>query len=190
MPLIEQTVRNNPGLPVFRAALMRAKSVGDHKDELSQLLDVELGTNFQMPEDLQWSTAHVNWAEAAVRCGHRTAADRLYELLRPWHAQFATTHITVSGSVAHYLGSLAHSLGRYDEADQWFAEALVCHEGLQAPYFVALTQTAWAVLLSDRNQPGDAERARALIDAALPVATERGYGYIERDARSLLEIMG
>jgi hypothetical protein len=50
-----------------------------------------------------------------------------------------------------------------------------------------LTQTAWAVLLADRDQLGDAQRARALLDAAVPVATERGYGYVERDARALLE---
>ena len=53
-----------------------------------------------------------------------------------------------------------------------------------------LTQTAWADLLADRDQAGDAQRARALAGAALPVATERGYGYVERDARSLLERIG
>ena len=89
--------------------------------------------------------------------------------------------------MAHFLGRLAHGLDRFDEADQWFGEALARHEGLRAPYFVAFTQTAWAALLSDRNQPGDGQRARTLIDAALPVATERGYGYVERDARELLE---
>jgi hypothetical protein len=123
-------------------------------------------------------------------CRHRPAATILYERLLPWHAQFATTHVTMSGSVAHYLGLLATALDRYDEADTWFVEALICHERMESPYFVAFTQTAWAALLIDRNQPGDAERARALIDAALPVSTERGYGYVERDARSLLERMG
>ena len=58
---------------------------------------------------------------------------------------------------------------------------------MEAPFFVAWTQVAWADLLADRNQPGDAQQAQALADAALPVATERGFGYVERDARSLLE---
>ena len=47
----------------------------------------------------------------------------LYQRLLPWHDQFATTHITVHGGVAHYLGLLAHTLDRHDEADQWFAKA-------------------------------------------------------------------
>ena len=100
------------------------------------------------------------------------------------------THITLTGSVAHFLGRLCHVLDRYDEADQWFAEALACHEGMQAPYFVAYTQIAWASLLADRDQPGDVQRVRTLIDLALPVASRGGYGYVERDAGNLLRKLG
>ncbi len=92
--------------------------------------------------------------------------------------------------MAHYLGRLCHLLGRFDEGDQWFGKALACHEGLEAPYFVALTQTAWAALLADRDQPGDAQQARILIGLAVPIATAGGYGYVERDARDLLEQFG
>ena len=156
-------------------------------DEVRQLLDAEVTNDFPMFADSTWLVAHVLWADAAARSGHRPAATVLYQRLLPWHDQFATTHITVHGSVAHYLGLLAHTLDRHDEADQWFSQALAFHEAMEAPFFVALTQTAWAELLADRDQPGDAQRARALVDAALPVATERGYGYVERDARSVLE---
>ena len=58
---------------------------------------------------------------------------------------------------------------------------------MEAPFFVALTQTAWAELLTDRDRPGDSRRARALVEAALPVAKERGYGLVEHDARTVLE---
>jgi tetratricopeptide (TPR) repeat protein len=192
IPLIEQAVKDNPGLPAFRAGLVWAKSYDDNdKDnEVSTLLDAEVASNFAMSEDSQWLMGHVLWAEAAARRRHRPAAVALYQILQPWHAQIVTTYITVNGSVAHYLGLLAHALHRNDEADRWFAEALACHERMEAPYFVALTQTAWASLLSDRNGPGDAQRARAFIDAALPVAAERGYGYVERDARALGERLG
>ncbi len=185
--LIDQAVEDNPGIPAFRAVPVMAKSRYDAHNEVSRLLDVEVANKFPMPEDLAWLTAHVFWAEGAVRCGHRPAAAALAERLLPWHAQIVTSHLATTGSVAHFLGRLAHGLDRFDEADRWFGEALAHHEGLRAPYFVALTQVAWAVLLSDRNLPGDGQRARTLIDAALPVATERGYGYVERDARELLE---
>ncbi len=190
VPLIEQSVKNNPGLPAFRAVLVSAKSHDAADNDVRHLLDVEVANDFPMSEDTQWLTAHVLWAEAVALCGHLPAATALYERLQPWHAQVATTHITVSGSVAHSLGRLSHMLNRYDEADEWFGEALACHERLEAPYFVAFTQTAWAELLTDRDQPGDVQQARTLIDAALPVATEGGYGYVERDARDLLERIG
>jgi tetratricopeptide (TPR) repeat protein len=190
VPLIDQTVKDNPGLPAFRAGLMWAKSLDAADNDVRHLLDVEVADDFPMSDDAQWLTSHVLWAEAAYRCSHRPAATALYQRLLPWHAQFVTTHITVSGSVAHFLGWLSHTLERYDEADRWFGEALTCHEGMEAPFLVAFTQTAWAALLIDRNQPGDAQRARTLIAAALPVAAERGYGYVERDARDLLERIG
>jgi tetratricopeptide (TPR) repeat protein len=191
VPLVEKVVQDNPGLAGFRATLVRAKSYDDDaRGEVDSLLDMEVASNFLVPYDLSWLTAQVVWAEAAARSGHRPAAALLYDLLLPWYAQIATTHITVNGSVAHYLGCLAHALDRYDEADKWFAEALVCHEHMRAPYFIALTQTAWAAVLSDRDQTGDPDQAQRLIDAALPVATDRGYGYVERNARELIERMG
>jgi hypothetical protein len=130
------------------------------------------------------------WAEAVTHCGHRLAAKALYQRLLPWHDQFATSHTTAQGGVAHYLGCLGHTLDLHDDADQWFSKALAFHEAMEAPFFVALTQAAWAGLLAGRDQPGDGQRARALAEAALPVATERGYGYVERDARSVLERIG
>ena len=144
-----------------------------------------------MSEDLQWLTSHVLWAESggalrASTCG----CDPLPTPLAMARTVRYDTHHGQSGSVAHYLGRLSHVLDRYDEADLWFTEALACHEGMEAPFFVAYTQTAWAALLIDRNQPGDGQRARTLLSAALPVATEGGYGYVERDARDLLERIG
>jgi hypothetical protein len=114
----------------------------------------------------------------------------LHQRLLPWHDQFATARITVQGGVAHYLGRLAHTLDLHDEAGEWFSEALAFHEAMEAPFFVAMTQTAWAELLADRARSGDAGRARTLAGTALPVAEARGYGYVERDARSLLERIG
>ena len=58
---------------------------------------------------------------------------------------------------------------------------------MEAPFFVALTQTAWAELLVDRDQPGDADRARALAERRPTRRPSASYGYVERDARSVLE---
>jgi tetratricopeptide (TPR) repeat protein len=186
LPLIEQAATDNPGLPAFRAAVAWAKSYDDPGEDVRQLLDAEHGNHFAMLADSTWLNAHVFWADAAARSRHQAAATALYQRLASWHDQIAATHITVAGSVAHYLGVLAHTLGRHDEADQMFTQALALHEQMEAPYFAAWTQTAWAALLANRDHPGDNQQARILADAALPVASQRGYGYIERDARAVL----
>ena len=76
-----------------------------------------------------------------------------YERLLPWRDQFGTTHTSVYGGVAHYLGLLAHTLDRDEEAERWFGQALSVHEALKAPFFVALTQTAWASFSSPETSP-------------------------------------
>ena len=90
-------------------------------------------------------------------------------------------------SVAHYLGLLDHALGCLDDADEHFRQAMVIHEQLGSNLYIAHTQAAWAALLADRNRGDDHDRAIAMSEAALAAATAGGYGYVERDARSVLE---
>ncbi len=187
--LIEGAAKDNPGLGIFRPVLAFARTFVDPR-QVDAALDEQLAGGFSMYADSTWLVGQVLWADSVVRCGHRAAAPMLYERLEPWHDQFATAHIMVQGAVAHYLGRLAHLLDRHDDADRWYGQALELHEALDARFFVALTQAAWAELLADRDQAGDAARARELADAALPVAREHGYGYVERDASSLLERLG
>ena len=156
LPLIEQAASDSPELEIFRAALAVARIFDDQRDEVRRILDTELANDFRMFADATWLAGQMLWAEAVTHCGHRPAAKALYQRLLPWHDQFATSHITAQGGVAHYLGCLAHTLDLHDEADEWFSQALAFHEAMEAPFFVALTQAAWAGLLADRDQPGDA----------------------------------
>jgi hypothetical protein len=190
IPLIEQAHRDTPGLVVLGATLMWARArVGMHTEARS-MLDAEMDSDFPMWNDSTWLVAHALWADVAARTTHRPAANLLFERLRPWHRQVAFTHASLVGCVAHYLGRLAHTLERLDEADEWFAEALAFHANLEAPYFVALTKSAWAELLVDRNRAGDTDRARVLLDESVAVAAARDYGYVEQDSRALLERLG
>jgi DNA-binding SARP family transcriptional activator/predicted ATPase len=186
VPDLEQVAHDNAILRIFTATLAFAKSMDDVHRDVRELLDAELADDFPLHADSTWLSASVIWAGAAAQSRHQRASMALYERLLPWHDQFANTYITPIGAVAHSLGELAHVLGRHDDAEQWFTEALALHEALRAPFFIALTQAAWAALLVDRNKAGDSERARALAETALAVATERGYGYVARDARAVL----
>ena len=130
-------------------------------EKVRQFLDTEITNGFTVFDDASWLAAQVLWAQAAARCGHRPGSEMLYERLLPWGDQFATTHVTANGGVSHYLGMLAHTLGLHDEADRWFAKSVALHEAMETPFFVAWSQTEWASLLVDRDQPGDLPQARA-----------------------------
>ena len=68
----------------------------------------------------------------------------MYERLNPWSDQFISTHVTVYGSVAHPVGLLCRLLGRDDEAEGHFAEAHAVNARMNAPFFTAFTDVAWA----------------------------------------------
>ena len=65
---------------------------------------------------------------------------------------------------AEYRHKAKHERSQFDRdhtdpltwrREQWFRDALALHEALQAPFFIALTQTAWAALPADRDEAGD-----------------------------------
>jgi hypothetical protein len=61
------------------------------------------------------------------------------------------------------------------------------HERLAAPAWLARTRLEWARMLLTRRRPGDTDRARELLNQALPVARELGLAKIELDAVTLLK---
>ena len=139
-----------------------------------------------VPADTAWSTGLACWADAAALVGAVDAAPLLRERLLPYHDQIANTTITFHLAVCHYLGLLDHLSDRYNDAEQWFTEALQLHERVRSPLLVAYTHAAWAELLADRNQKDDHARAHVMAQQALDAAIAGGYGYIETDARAVL----
>ncbi len=191
VPLVEQAIVDEPEYPAYRSvlALAFADTAGREADATG-LLDADLAKGFEAPADFQWAVTHCLWADAAARVGHRAAAEVLYERLQPFPGHIVFNGVMACLSLAHYLGLLDHALDRHNDADERFQEAMTMHERLGSQLFVACTQAAWAALLADRNCGDDRDRAIAMAEAALATATAGGYGYVERDARAVLERLG
>ena len=109
----------------------------------------------------------------------------LLDLLLPYRHHLVGMAITWSGSVSHYLGLLAATMARFADADSYFSDASTIHTRLDAPIWLARTRLAWARMLNTRGEPGDAERARELLDLVLISARELGLANIERRAVEL-----
>jgi hypothetical protein len=106
----------------------------------------------------------------------RHAAAVLYAALLPVAGQVDVLAVTIasSGSYARPCGTLAACLGRWDDAERHFADAVAMNERLGARPYVVRTRRAWAAMLLDRNAPGDRERATDLIAAVRAEAEQLG----------------
>jgi len=140
-----------------------------------------------LPLNQLWLTGMVDFAEAAVECRDPRFAGPLFEQLEPWATQLAATGGSALGPVSHYLGGLATVLGRFDQADAYFAHAASLNHQMRAEFFAARTNLSWGRMLTERRAPGDTERARELLTGAQAAAAARGYGGVERRARVALQ---
>ncbi|GAA1310030.1 AAA family ATPase [Pseudonocardia xinjiangensis] len=109
----------------------------------------------------RWLGAAADLAVVAVATGNTAAAARLYEALAGYRERLVVWAgaNTVSGPVAHHLGTLATHLGRFDEAVELLGEAAAWEEENGALPFLAHTVAALADTLTRRGHDGDAELA-------------------------------
>jgi tetratricopeptide (TPR) repeat protein len=126
-------------------------------------------------------------AEVSCALGDQARAARLYELLSPYARcnVLAPPLIALYGVGARYLGMLATTMGRFDEAERHFSTALELNDRQGGRPCVAHTQHQYAVMLLARNRPGDRERAIELLEPALATSRELGMRSLEERAGRL-----
>ncbi len=187
VPLIEQAIVDNPGLPSLNATLALAHAMGNRLDEAERLLAEFAAADFDLPMDQLWLIGMVRYAEVATECRDQQCARPLFDRLAPWADQWAGTGAAPGAVVSYYLGGLGAVLGLYDEADSYFAQAAAVSERMGAKFYAARTNLSWGTMLTERGDPGDTEKARDLLTNAHSVAMTNGYGYIERRAVAALQ---
>src|SRR5712691_13191867 len=116
-------------------------------------------------------------------------ARTLYQLLLPYAGRtvIISNAAACYGALSRYLGALATTLGRWDEAAQHFEDALAMNARMETRPWLAHTQYQYATMLLTRDQSGDpstgsgqaSEKARELLRAALITARELGMRALE-----------
>src|SRR5438270_14005541 len=97
-------------------------------DEARLIFDQFASSGFsELPRDVFWIRCLTSSAVVADHLGDAAAARPLFDLLSPYANQLVVLVGVVSGSVSHYLGVLATTLGRFSEADTHFAAAEATH---------------------------------------------------------------
>jgi tetratricopeptide (TPR) repeat protein len=174
--VMRANVESQPHIPAWRAALARLYAETGQLAEAREQVDILRADGFDHPLNWAWCSYMVTLSEAVCELQDRSAAAVLYERLHPLAGQLYVLVglIVCGGSYALYCGMLAACLGRWDDAERHFADALAMNERLGARPFVVRTRRAWAGMLLDRAAPGDAARARDLIAAGLAEAEPLG----------------
>ena len=131
------------------------------------------------PVSASWPRSPPGW--------RRDAAAILYERMLPWRDQLSYTGVTMFGPIERYLGLAASCRGRHGDAEEHFLRSAEICERIGAPTWLARTRHEWALMLLDRGEPGDRERAEALLGQALEAAVTYGCGELERRVRAAIE---
>jgi class 3 adenylate cyclase/tetratricopeptide (TPR) repeat protein len=175
-----------PGLPMLQLMLALLYVELDRDQEARSTLARFSGGFPGLARDILAMRSLTLGASVAAHLGDSGVAEMLSNLLTPYADQLVVMVGTVNGSVTHYLGMLATTLGRFDEAQARFATAAATHERIEAAPWLARTRLEWARMLLSRHQPGDAERAGELLGQVMATARDLGLGNVERRAVGLL----
>jgi predicted ATPase len=176
-PMFESFVEQSPTVPVLRSALaVLYCELGRETDARREFTYLAANQFARLPHDATWIDGVCALAVVCAFLGDAQHARILYEFLRPYAEQSivvgqvgAVVHL---GAATRYLGLLASTMGRWEEAEQHFADAVAKNALMGARPWVAYTQYEYAQMLLARHQPGDHEKAQEFLSSAFTAAQE------------------
>jgi DNA-binding SARP family transcriptional activator len=173
---IRDLVARYPARPVFLCVLAHLHGrLGRVPEATRSLADLARNDFSALPFDQEWLYGMSLLAETAALLSDTDSASTLYGLLVPWGAlNTADVGEGIRGSVSRYLGLLATTTGRWEAAERHFEDAVAMNTKMGARPWLAYTEQDHAQMLLARDGPGDRERAREHLDAALEIYRELG----------------
>jgi tetratricopeptide (TPR) repeat protein len=171
-----------PGLAAVHAELGQ---VDDARDGLESLVST---TGVRLARDGRHSLSLSFLADAAAFLGDGERAEVLYRDLLPYAGLCIATYCTTCyGPAFRYLGMLATAMGRFDDAEDHFRDALAGCDRLESPLWRAHTQYQLTRMLLTRRRTGDVAAAERLCRGAQETAAGFGMRALEERAGRLLE---
>jgi tetratricopeptide (TPR) repeat protein len=190
-PALERYVDEYPNVFIFRCVLADVYAELGRESEARSELDRLAADDFaELHVGTEWFVGASALAGVCAFLEDTDAAKRLYDALL-WYAGFNVyAHPEVClGSAARFLGVLATTMSRWDEAAEHFANALKANARMGARPAAAHTQREHGVMLMRRDEAGDPVRARELLTSAARAYRDLGMDYwTERAERDLAGI--
>ena len=189
VPLVAGLVEQYPLIPAWRSGLAYVCRELGMVDEARTQLEVLAADDFAtLPFDTNWLVGAAILAAVCELVGDKERAAALYKQFAPYEDTVihAGLPADILGSAHHFLMLLAGTMERWDHFERHAREALARNEALGSRPWLATTQLEVAKVLARRAQPGDAQRARGLLDACLASCDEIGMPALSARARDVL----
>jgi len=143
----------------------------------------DLPRNWSMPVNL------VALSEIAAAFGDTRRAALLYDLMLACseRLRFMGINNACMGTKSHWLGVLAATMERWDDAIAHFDDALELSAQVGARPWLARSQHEYARMLIQRNAPGDEEKVKELLTEAITTYRELGMPTFLENAEELIK---
>ncbi|GAC1442557.1 MAG: hypothetical protein NVS3B26_17250 [Mycobacteriales bacterium] len=187
IPLLQDTAANYPNMAVYPAALALAHLENGNETTAALMTEEAADTSFDFAINTAWADALACYARVIIELELHEPAAILFGIISPFADQIPFEGLVPHEPFAAHLGGLTTVLGRYDEAERYFAAAADINERGSMDFAAAQTTLWWGRLA--RKQGDDPHRARALFEAARTSAVEHGYHAIERRAAAELSML-
>jgi predicted ATPase/DNA-binding SARP family transcriptional activator len=160
----------NGNLALFMAEAGQEARARRYLDRVAECDDTQLTGN------VDGRSAAALAAEACALLGDERLPLRLYELLLPRDGLciLGGRGVYFRGAAARYLGLLAATQGRWDDAVRHHEQGLETNTRAQAPPWIARSLLDLARALVARGRPEDRERVEDLLQHAEPLARAMG----------------
>jgi hypothetical protein len=139
-----------------------------------------------LPRHMFWLWDLAYLAEACVYLRDRRRAALLYELLLPYRDRCLVMGQSggSEGALSSYLGQLAATLERWQDAAAHFERALEIHTRMGARPLLAHTQHEYATAQLEQGRPEDRERANRMLAEAQATAEALGMSALVERIRA------
>jgi DNA-binding SARP family transcriptional activator len=185
--LVRRSLEQYPTYPIWHCVLAQTAAELGQIAEARAAFETLAAEGFaSLPFDEEWLVSMGMLAETARTLGDAERATVLYELLLPYGDSVAICYPDIStGAVSLYLGILAETMSRWNDAARHFEDAIAMNERIGARPWLAHAQHDLAATLLARGGPGDTEKAQTLVSRALTTYRELGMQNYAASASAL-----
>jgi eukaryotic-like serine/threonine-protein kinase len=185
---VRSFVEKYPSIRAWRATLAKIYYDVDRRSEAENEFEYLASNDFaDLPRDGAYVTALALLAQVCAFLGDERRAVQLYQLLLPFkgHNIAIGSAAVFYGPICRYLGLLACTMRRFDEATEHFDDALTTSANMRTRPFQAYIQLEYGSMLLTNSLPGSSAKAHNLLDQALKIASDLGMRKVIRDVRAL-----